>query len=271
MDKLNRLSWEATDTFVAHGVRVGVRVQRGALPKLDGRLPPGTERRKVRSVDRLYSIVGGRHLSRRGVRPFTLLYGDADLLARSVDRSAILTALTDDLQLRVAELTPRRIFVHAGVVGWRGRAIVLPGASFSGKSTLVAAMVRRGATYYSDEYALFDERGRVWPFARPLSLRTRNGTSTRRFEPHKLGRVGAAPLPVGVVWLTEFAQGKQKRPESLSPGRAVLQTLAHTLTVRRRPQAAFTALSAAMQGATLLAGARGAATEAADWLMQECS
>ena len=271
MDKINRLSWEATETFVAHGVRVGVRVQRGALPKLDGRLPPGTERRKVRSVDRLYSIVGGRHLARRGVRPFTLLYGDSDLLARTVDRDEILTALTDDLQLRVAELTPRRIFVHAGVVGWRGRAIVLPGASFSGKSTLVAAMVRRGATYYSDEYALFDERGRVWPFARPLSLRTRNGESTRRFQPHTLGRVGAAPLSVGVVWLTKFSPGKQKQPESLTPGRAVLKTLAHTLTARHRPQAALAALSAAMQGATLLAGARGSAAEAADWLMEECS
>jgi hypothetical protein len=271
MDKINRLSWEATETFVAHGVRIGVRVQRGDVPTLEGLLPPGTERRRLRTVDRLYSIVGGRQPARRGVRAFTLLYGDSDLLARTVDPTEIVTALTDDLQLRVGELTPRRIFVHAGVVGWRGRAIVLPGASFCGKSTLVAALVRRGATYYSDEYALFDGRGRVWPFARPLSLRTGDGTSTRRFEPHTLGRVGAAPLPVGVVWLTKFSQGKRKQPESLSPGRAVLQTLAHTLTARRRPQAALTALSAAMQRATLLAGARGAADEAADWLMEECS
>ena len=32
-------------------------------------------------------------------------------------------------------------------------------------------MVRAGATYYSDEYAVIDDTGLVHPFARPLGIR----------------------------------------------------------------------------------------------------
>jgi hypothetical protein len=67
----------------------------------------------------------------------------------------ILDAFENHLQLWVAEGAPRHAFVHAGVVGWRGRAMVIPRSSHSGKSTLAAALIRAGATYYSDEYAVF--------------------------------------------------------------------------------------------------------------------
>src|SRR5262249_9105581 len=51
--------------------------------------------------------------------------------------------------------------VHSGVVAHGGRAILLPGPTSTGKSTLVAELVRRGAAYFSDEYALLDAEGRV--------------------------------------------------------------------------------------------------------------
>jgi len=83
----------------------------------------------------------------------------------------VFEAFETDLQLYVAEMAPRRLFVHAGVVGWRGQAIIIPGRTFTGKTTLVAALVKAGATYYSDEYAVLDVRGRVHPYARPLGIR----------------------------------------------------------------------------------------------------
>ena len=67
--------------------------------------------------------------------------------------------------VHVANYAPDRVFVHAGVVAWRGRALVLPGTSFAGKTTLVAELVRAGAIYYSDEYAVLDEQGRVHPYS----------------------------------------------------------------------------------------------------------
>jgi len=73
-------------------------------------------------------------------------------------------------QLTVATLAKGLIFVHAGVVGWQNRAIVIPGRSLSGKTTLVLALVEAGTDYYSDEYALFDSEGRVhayWRLPKP--------------------------------------------------------------------------------------------------------
>ena len=65
----------------------------------------------------------------------------------------------------------------------------LPGHSFSGKSTLVAALVRAGAVYYSDEFAVLDPDGFVHPYAKALSLDV-----ARQVE--ELGGVaGDEPLP----------------------------------------------------------------------------
>lgn len=61
--------------------------------------------------------------------------------------------------------------VHAGAVLWGERILLLPGITHSGKSSLVAELLRRGATYFSDEYALVDSEGHVHPYPRPLLLR----------------------------------------------------------------------------------------------------
>src|SRR5207237_2668254 len=75
------------------------------------------------------------------------------------------------LRLTVAEFAKSRVFIHAGVVGWKGKAIVIPGKSFHGKTTLTAELVKRGALYYSDEYAVLSEEGMVYPFPKTLSMR----------------------------------------------------------------------------------------------------
>jgi hypothetical protein len=62
-------------------------------------------------------------------------------------------------------------FLYAGVVAWQGHAIVFPGRSLSGKTTLVREMLRLGATYYSDEFAVVDNSGLVHSFPRPLGIR----------------------------------------------------------------------------------------------------
>src|SRR5438477_8050583 len=40
------------------------------------------------------------------------------------------------LRATVGEYAPEHVFLHAGVVGWRGKAIVMPADSFKGKSTI---------------------------------------------------------------------------------------------------------------------------------------
>ena len=123
------------------------------------------------------------------------------------------------------------------MVGWKGKAIVIPGRSYSGKSTLVAALVRAGATYYSDEYAVFDRKGLVHPFAKPLEIRAEGEFKQSRVPVGELGgKSGTRPLPVGLVLMTGYKQGAKWRPRKLSPGKGVLEMLFNTVSARKSRQ-----------------------------------
>lgn len=182
-----------------------------------------------------------------------------------------LRRLESEIDLYVAEWARRRVFVHAGVVAWKGQAIVLPGRSYSGKTTLVAALVRAGATYYSDEHAVLDTKGRVHPYAKPLSLREDVGGGPRRCAAEDLGGlVGSKPVRVGMVTMCEYRDGARWRPRLLSPGRAVLALLAHTVPARRRPNDALAVLKRVVAEARVFSGVRGEAEEMADSVLSLC-
>jgi hypothetical protein len=176
-----------------------------------------------------------------------------------------------DLQLCVAEAARRRVFVHAGVVGWKGRAVVLPGRSFSGKTTLIAELVRAGADYYSDEFAVLDPEGRVHPFARPLAVRG-VGFRQRKVSVAELGGSAATkPLPVGLVVVSEFREGSRFRPRTLTPGQGSLALLANTVPARRRPAEVLETLEKVVRAADIVRGARGEAAEAAAKILERAS
>ena len=243
MAKLDRLGWAAGISFRAYGLRVGIRVSDARiLERLAGSLPYGWKPIEPSAVDHLYSlVVGGEDESR--IKRFNVLYSDAGRIARSLDLGEVLETLESSLRLLVAEHARTKVFVHAGVVGWNGHAIVIPGSSYSGKSTLVSELVRAGATYYSDEYAVLDARGRVHPFVKPLSIREGEDGRQTHMPIETIGGVsGTKPLPVGCVLVTRYRPGAPWRPRPLSPGRAMLSLLAHTVPARNKPRAVFDVL-----------------------------
>ena len=266
MEKLDRLGWAAGLAITAYGVSAGVRVSDSSvLGRVRALLPPGWKPAGKRTVRRLYSLIVGAPTSRPGVRRFNLLYSDAARLLRTHDLEETLRHLELDMELYIADRARRRTFVHAGVVGWNGRAIVIPGDSFSGKSSLVRALVKAGASYYSDEFAVLDERGRVHPYPIPLTIRpTRDGSPPMKDRVEELGGVaGVGPLPVGLVLITRYVSGTRFRPRPVSAGRAVLELLAHTLPARRRPGRVLDALTQAVAQASVVRGTRGEAEDAA--------
>src|SRR5260370_33206248 len=130
MAKIDRLGWADGIAFIAYGLRVGVRVSRGdLLNKLTERLPPGWKHAHGQVVDHLYSLVGGGADRRDRVRRLNLAYWNLTRIARSRTLDDMLDAFESHLQLTVAEHAPRRVFVHSGVVGWKGKAILFPGLS----------------------------------------------------------------------------------------------------------------------------------------------
>ena len=250
--------------FTAYGVRGSVEAD---PPELLARarelLPPGWTPAPAAPDEGRFSISardGLYEVSRDG----------ASRIA-TPDLEVGLGVLDAEIRAYVAFHAPERVFVHAGVVAHDGGAIVIPGASFSGKTTLVAALIAAGAVYYSDEYAVLDAGGLVHPYPKPLSIRA-GGRHGDDHPAESLGAtVGTEPLPVSLIAVTSFRPGARWRPEPRSAGDGAMALLANTVPARDRPREALAAVSRAAADATVLEGERGGAAEMAAALLASAS
>src|ERR1700688_2019206 len=265
MKALDRLGWAEGVGVRAFGVHVGVRVSApGVLSQVLPLLPPGWKKSRRASVQRLYSLVVAEGSQRAGERRMHVLYADSLRIARDTDLDQVLAALETDLHRYVAEVSPDLTFVHAGVVGWQGRAILLPGHSLSGKTTLVREMLRLGATYYSDEFAVVDNFGNVHPFARPLGIRKERSYAQTKYTAQSLGvTTGVVPLPVGVTVISKYKAGARWQPTPMSRGQGGLALLANSVAVRSRPHQTLLRIHKLASQAVFIRGTRGEAREAA--------
>lgn len=72
---------------------------------------------------------------------------------------------------------------HAAVVERGGRALLIPGASGQGKTTLSASLMLTGWRLFSDEFGLFDmDRGQLVPYPRPLSIKNESIEALKSFS-----------------------------------------------------------------------------------------
>lgn len=268
MGELDRLGWVDGISFLSYGLRIGIRVNApDAVAQIRQSIPRSALVEPMAVVDHLYSLYVGAP-PRGGRRHFHQLYFESERIARTASLENVVGVLEFHLDSLIARTAPRDIFVHAGVVGWNGQAIVMPGRSMSGKTTLVAALLAAGATYYSDEYAVLGESGAVQPFPRPLSVRQADGLR-RKIEPVGFGSpVGEQPLPVGLVVFTDYQPGASWRPRLLTPGQALLALLRNTLPARTRTHAALPVLRDVVMRSPALKGRRGPAEAAARHVLE---
>jgi len=262
-DYLDRAEPPATLNFVSYGVCIRLQVPDAAwVAELKQRLPPGW---RQADGDRPDCTVSVEPHSAGFVGRAVWQSGEEVACTSVATRQHLPGVLESQIRLLVAEHATRHVFVHAGVVGWNNVAIVVPGRTFAGKTTLVAELIQRGATYYSDEYAVFDSQGRVHPFAKPLSIREVGIWQQREWPVEDLGgRAGMEPLTVGLIMASRFEAGASWRPRRLSAGEGVLALLNHTVSVRRQPKRALEVLGRVVAHATVLEGVRGEADELID-------
>lgn len=269
MAKIDRLGWAAGFAFYNRGARIGIRVSDPCLlDRLKGILPPGSSLTDDPVVGTLYSFNLGGPSKTASVRRYHLVYRDEARIMRSMELDDALEVLESDLHTEVAEYATDGLFVHAGVVGWHGRAIVIPGRSHSGKTSLVQALIRAGAEYYSDEYAVIDRRGRVHPYPKALSIRPPDGGRATKVLAEQLqARVGSKPLRTGLIALARYAPMARWRPRVLSEAEALVGLLDNTIRARIDPDRALATLSVAVRGAIALKGRRSDADPVAKALM----
>lgn len=252
-------------------MKLGIRVNTPeVLEEITAFLPPGWQAipDSAPVVDHLFSLIMGGPALRRGGRPYNILYSGSWRAVRSLKRDEALDGLARLIDVQVALQAPRHVFVHAGVVAWQGRGLLIPGRSRSGKTTLVKALVDAGAVYYSDEYAALDEAGRVLPWSRPLNIRqTHNGPGTPTAIEDIGGKAGTVPLPVGWIIDTAYKPEAEWQPEILSPVQSALCLLDNTLIARIEPRRALPILRMAAMGGLGLRSPRGEAKTMADPLL----
>jgi len=267
LGKLARLNWDAQLAFSLYGARFGVQSNciEGVNALMES-FPPAWRPYHGARVDYVFSLRLAPP-TRSGRKPFHTLYGNDEQLFRSRDVTQLAIIFERKMQLELAQAARGKIFIHAGVVGWRGRAIVIPGRTYTGKSTLVRELVRSGALYYSDEYAALDQRGYVYPFARPLALRDDQDINRKILFRDLGGAVGKKPLPVGAILVTKYRAGAKWRPQVLTPGIGALALLSNCITARSGDPRMLETLTRTARNATIWKSARDEASELAPRLL----
>jgi hypothetical protein len=163
----------------------------------------------------------------------------------------------------VQRLTTLRV-VHAGAVAWRERVLLFPGATHAGKSALVTEFLRRGATYFSDEYALFDAEGRVHPYARPLLVRDGGSEQRPALAQELHAPIGDRPLRLGWIFALSYNPESPWSVAAVSQGEALMTLLRNTPHLLANSPEMVSVFQHAVSQAECFAGTRGDAADAVD-------
>ncbi|MCA9832631.1 MAG: hypothetical protein KC435_01665 [Thermomicrobiales bacterium] len=186
------------------------------------------------------------------------------------DRVASLLKLASSMEYAIAERSPDHVFVHAGVVMIDGRVLILPGESHAGKSTLVAALVQKGATYFSDEYAVITADGLVLPYLRQIALRNSlffpEGRTDLTAHAPDADQLSGGAVP-STVLVSTYQAGAKWSSTPLDRTSALIELCKNTVGFRNRPDMSFAHLNRLLEYANGYTCVRGEATDTIPHIM----
>jgi len=192
---------------------------------------------------------------------------DGVVRCRRVNKYELALQITRLLNRHVLDNEPDRLHLHAGAVTRGTTTVLVLGSSFSGKSTLVAALVERGWSYLSDEQIGVTPAGELVPYPRPITLRSgswpffdadwfpEGDLAMDRIEvsPKKLGDVYSGPAIAPTIVVCPDASEPRFACQELTSADAVARLLSDTLDLERAGSAGVDAmLSIAAQAPTFL-------------------
>ncbi len=263
-------------SFESFGVRVGVSANDARIvERLPYLAPPQARPCELSAVEHHVDVDttdGLRFNAKYDIHPDPVdkEIDDDIWVAGDADLELVLAMLEAHVHDCIALNAPDHLFLRGGAVLHRGRAIVLPGEGLSGKTTLVEALVRAGATAYSDEYAVFDRHARVHPYTKP-SLLPGGSTATNGGE----GAVHTAdvePREAAAIAITGYRPGAEWRPQRLSRGESMLALLSHAVPGDERPKETMSGISRVLDSdPVVMVGERGEADAVAPLLLADAA
>ncbi len=193
-----------------------------------------------------------------------MIYKNNEKLFDYINDDSLIEYLSSQIRITVAEFAESKVFIHAGAVGWKDSAIIIPGTSFSGKTTLVSELIKAGAVYYSDEYAVLDKEGNLHPYPKMLSMRgIIDDFQQLDTAPEVFGaRIGSKPIPVKMILITQYKKNGRWKPQIMKTGEGLMEVLKHTIPIRLKPEFVLNVLKKTASRAIITKSKRGEAINA---------
>ncbi|MGQ9648638.1 MAG: hypothetical protein ACUVXJ_00840 [Phycisphaerae bacterium] len=121
--------------------------------------------------------------SPRSLRRYYHVTADGESLFAVRNENEILPHVEWAINTMVATRLSQYLQIHASVVARDGAAIICPGQPGQGKTTLAAALLSRGWSYLSDEFALLDPETRLLePYPKALCVKAGSFEVLRRLR-----------------------------------------------------------------------------------------
>ena len=193
----------------------------------------------------------------------------------------------------VASASGLHTVIHSAVVEREGRALVLPGQTGSGKSTLCAALAHAGWRLLSDELTIVSQSdGRVQAVPRPISLKgasidligrhypladmtlavddTHKGSIAYARAASDAVAAGQQSAPIGFVVFPRFIAGTELAFEPLSRAATLTELMKNTFNVGLLGADGFEALACAITHAKCYAVEYGDLSSILKWVDSTC-
>jgi hypothetical protein len=186
---------------------------------------------------------------------------DADRLLATPAKSIAFQSLLWHANRQAIDAGRDSVLVHASAAAHAGTALVLPGPMGAGKSTLVAALVRAGLDYLTDEVVAIDPgSGLVRPYpkyvslagdpaaAAPEAVREYLGdTSLVAPDALRPGAVAREPASPRVVVTPRYEPGATATLEPLRPAAALAALAQHSFHLETDAARTLAVLGALVQ------------------------
>lgn len=272
-EKINfkKKNWKYVLGIECLGVKIGIRSNNFSLfnkikNNLSEILPIFYQESTESEVEHWISIIKGEDKPNE----FTV-YKDEEFAARNSSVEIIYDLIVSKIRATVAEFSSEYVFLHAGVVSWKGKAIIIPGKSRAGKTTLVSELIKRNCDYLSDEFAVIDKNGFVYPFPKKLSVRgiiDEHRQLDINIEEYG-GIASEKPVPAGFILVTEYLNQKKRKPKIKinSSGEGVMSAVSNSISVRQNPKFVLEVLSKVANQAVVLETKRGEAAEFVEYFL----
>lgn len=260
-----KISWQAMSGFDCCGIGIGLRCDAPDLVEtLTAMMPQVCRPTAPEESGAVISLIGVQDENSNG-----LYFNNEPALKFERYDETLFEACQDKILFILAIVSlPTKFYLHAGAVSWKNQGILIPGDSFSGKTTLVKDLIKAGGTYITDDLAVLNDEAQILPFPKSLAIRTETGRELRTAADFG-ARTITEKVDLKIIIFTEYKKNAVWEPVAVPPGEALmrlLQNFYYRAAVREYPAEIIGKLARIVRRTKVFYGRRGDTESVIGWL-----